>query len=268
MEVIAAVHSLTSGPHLQWERGRDASRCLHYAFQTRLTGGFLQVLDEYVTFSRKPWDVTYSIVAAVRTDPRDCMIGWARGIPGLLLDTREDDVMMDAAIWLAEAIAPHLVPAPRFQATRRGRIPPGFRAYCLDYGGGRLLDAGENQFIPPWNWSLSFSPVCGCPGSPHTEVPSRTGTCGFYGALAPFDATVFLDREAPHVLVCVPSGKVVLHERVWRAEHYDVAAIVLPLDAPAPDDPRIVRARNLPLRAWEIARELLACADLDTVPVA
>jgi hypothetical protein len=240
---IAAVHDLSkSGPPLRWEKDRWGDLVAPCP-----VGGCLRLLTGEVVWQREKECPPCVPVASVEWSPTYVARDWARGIPSLLVDGDETE---DLLVWIAEAVAPHLIPTPRFLASRQGRIPPGFR--------GR-------SSTPPWKWDPETRAQCECAYGPrlHRAVPSSHGTCGFYGALSPFDVTPYIEWGRPFIAVCAPFGRVVLHTRVWRAERYDVAAIVVPLDTDVPpDDPRIVRARNLPLRAWEIANELLAFADL------
>jgi hypothetical protein len=257
---IAATHELRTGPRLAWTR-HDFGGRRRPDYTARVAGGRLHVGDGrcesgMVTFETDAGKIF--TVATATSVPESVAMDWAEGIPSLLVEDAEAE---DALIWLAEAIAPHLAPAPRFNASETGSVPLGFRAFCRE--------PSSYVFVPPWKWDPMTPVHCLCFPQRHRIIPSSRGTCGYHGALSPFAVIPYMRVGlAPQMLVCAPFGRVLLHEDVWRAERYDVLAIVVPLEANVPPDPRVIRARNLPLRAWDVARELLAFAGLDTVPVA
>jgi len=242
--IVALTHEITEGPPLNWLRYGEEN------WKTRITLGEGTV---EVTLNTLCWEafvrVDKYVVAGAVTDPEQATMLWATGRPAICVDKAD---LFDAAVFLAEAIVPTLGWEPVFVDTDK----VGFRAYCRDEG-----------IIPPWKWNPEWEACCLCRRAFHRKAPSPDGTCGFYGAASPWRLYDYYLDGAPMIVVVSPFGRVIVHSMGWRAERYDVCAIVVPLDAPAPDDPRIVRARNLPFRAYEIAREMLSFAELGEVGV-
>jgi hypothetical protein len=244
--IVALTHEIRTGPPLKWHRTDG------YCW-TKVPLGRGTVTVE-VTVAAPCAEtlvrVDKYIVACAVTDPAQAAMLWARGRPALCVDAGD---LSEAGVFLAEAVVPTLAWEPLFVDTDR----VGFRAYCCRPDG----------VVPPWEWDPEWKARCGCRKASHSVVPSPDGTCGFYAASSPWRLHDYYLNNAPMVVVVSPLGRVIVHSMGWRAERYDVCAIVVPLDASVPDDPRIVRARNLPLRAYEITRELLGFAELGEVGV-
>jgi hypothetical protein len=248
--LIAATHELAQtalcSEKLSWQRAVAGVRC-------RIPHGGLFVDKTGEVWARYSITGIRSQVGIVVNSSEECAWAWARGVPALTCD---DDDVLEIGISLAEAVAPTLRPAPRTQVL-------GFRGYCAARRRGLSID-GRLFDVAPWRWSPDITARCECYEQRCPVVPGDR--CGFYGAARPHDVRLYLNKDLPTLLVCAPLGRVVVHEEGWRAERYDVLAIVVPLDMPIPvEDPRIVRARNLPLRAWEIAQELEAFGQLSHV---
>jgi hypothetical protein len=183
---------------------------------------------------------TRSTVARVTMDPKRVRAYWAAGWPTLYVGNERD--LLITGIFLAEAVATTIAPKPTF----RGSDLVGFMPGCVHFQRvhRHISDLYRTIFVRPWKWS------------PTTTVDVRQ--CGFPGYASPWDVTTSYKENYPMIVVATPLGRVIVHRWGWRAERYEVRAIVLPHGAGAPDDPRIVRAQNLPLRAYEIAKELVA----------
>jgi hypothetical protein len=197
------------------------------------------------------------IASAVKT-PKEAAYSWAAGAPAVVVEPWSWAAGQEAVMDLAGRCLPLLRPLPA-SLLARGL---GFRVDCR-------APSGERP-VAWWRWKGTESPQCVqalFPPTEHGAPPERRCTCGFHIAATPWEVAVFARTLGYRTLVVAPWGRTVLHQDASgtggaRAEHYDVLAVVAPLDMPTKGqeiaDPRFARARNCALRAWEIAQEILA----------
>jgi hypothetical protein len=254
MRLVALCHEIPPrGERLSWVRDKDG----YYKARVETSWGPLTIRVNNVTIQMSDglvWAgderIGWWYVGAVSRSGRDVQRAWALGYPALLADDWYS--VYGLTIRLAEALAPTIQPAPLLSGSVLG-----FRGYTSPSIG---------QKTPWWEWDNTRAPQC-CPelGS-CAHPPGWDCACGFHVSVSAWAAAEYARTAAEqHVLVVAPFGRVIEHEVGERCEHYDVLAAVYPLDVPAPDDPRVIRARNVPLRAWEVAQELLVASRVEEV---
>lgn len=218
--------------------------------------------DRWTALGDKPAVIIVAsgtIIAVATPSDREAAISWSMGVPAVY-----SRASLDAGISLAERVLPHVATVP---LVRDSRV--GFRFSCIS--------PGREREVPWWEWSgdhvaqhISPAEFYSKPVRPHKDRKC-TGFCGFHHTDDPWAIAVAARAHYRPILVTAPFGRVVRHGYGKRSSRYEVVAAVYPdhsfvsMPLPPYDDPRIVRARNVPLRAYEIAKELLAFSGIDRV---
>lgn len=185
---------------------------------------------------------------------QDATDSWSVGRPCMIINPGDD--LVEASVDFVERLVTCLSEVPVF-------VPIGYRGSIKAWNGERIRGW--------WNYYHSTA-WCATNNAPSSICNYETNCmCGYHIATDPWEVSPYIswdDDKNIRVFVVAPSNGAtyVVHERGMRTERYDILACIAPLDAPAYEeevrDPRFIRARNLPAKAWGIARELSTYANL------
>lgn len=148
-------------------------------------------------------------------------------------------------------------------------FPVGYRSYTADPTPSYPLTPPVE--VPWWRWNPTFRAVCPIDRmrkQPLHRAPceDKICMCGFHIAPTPYDALLYGNyRNRILVVAPYPPARVVVHERGWRTERYEVLAAVVGNASQYRNHIKdqaildmIVEARNGVAKAVEIARILRA----------